>query len=71
MMNIDPSKLPLHMDIDMNKYYYKYFRHKFSWVIVHSINLNNKLVSFDLHLLRSVKNTPVLAEYGAINNEVV
>ena len=44
LMNTNPNKLPLCMDIDMSGYY-KYFSYQYSWVIVHSGILSNKLVT--------------------------
>ena len=61
-MNINPSKLPLFMDIYMNRYY-KCFRYQLSWVVVHLVSLSNKLATCYLRLLRSVSR-PVLDEYG-------
>ena len=61
-INADASKLPFSMDIGMSRYY-KYFRYQLPWVIVHSVNLNNKLVTCYLRLLRSVSSS-VLDEYG-------
>ena len=60
-MNIDPSKRPLYMDIDMNRYY-EHSRYRHSWIIVHLVSLNSKLVACHyLYLLSSV-SSPVLAE---------
>ena len=62
-MNTAPSKLPLFIDIDMNRYY-TYFRYQLPWVIVHLVSLNNKLATCYLRLLRSVSSS-ILDEYGS------
>ena len=60
-MNANSNKLLLFMDIGMNQV--KYFGYQLPWVIVYSVSLNDKLVTFYLHLPRSV-NSSVLSEYG-------
>ena len=71
-MDITPNKLPLYMGKSAkNNMYYKYFRYRLSWAIVHSVSLNNQqsagyylLLYIYLLLLRSV-NSPALVEYGS------
>lgn len=63
-MNTDTSKPPLYMKIGMNRCY-KYFRYQHPLVIVHSVSLNKKLITYYyLYLPRSVRS-PGFTEYGS------